>query len=119
MIGMGIFVVWLLVALAGGGATVWLALLVWKRRRTVGLLTRLVAAVATALAAFALLGTVIGLFHAFGAIGGERVEPSEKARILAEGISEAMNATALLVLGSVPIALVLAVLLRRRKDRSQ
>jgi biopolymer transport protein ExbB/TolQ len=41
-----------------------------------------------------LFGTIIGLIRAFGAVGGESVDPSQKARILAEGISEAMNCTA-------------------------
>lgn len=41
-----------------------------------------------------LFGTIVGLIKAFGAVGGESVDPSQKARILAEGISEAMNCTA-------------------------
>src|SRR5229473_2072169 len=41
-----------------------------------------------------LLGTIAGLIKSFGAVGGESVDPSQKARILAEGISEAMNCTA-------------------------
>jgi len=41
-----------------------------------------------------LLGTVTGLISSFGAVSGESVDPSQKARILAEGISEAMNCTA-------------------------
>jgi len=41
-----------------------------------------------------LLGTVSGLIASFGAVSGESVDPSAKARILAEGISEAMNCTA-------------------------
>src|ERR1700741_3447670 len=41
-----------------------------------------------------LLGTVSGLITSFGAGSGESVDPSQKARILAEGISEAMNCTA-------------------------
>jgi biopolymer transport protein ExbB/TolQ len=41
-----------------------------------------------------LLGTVSGLITSFGAVSGEGVDPSQKARILAEGISEAMNCTA-------------------------
>lgn len=41
-----------------------------------------------------LLGTVSGLISAFGAVSGESVDPSQKARILAKGISEAMNCTA-------------------------
>jgi biopolymer transport protein ExbB/TolQ len=43
---------------------------------------------------FGLLGTVSGLIQSFGAVAGESVDPSQKARILAEGISEAMNCTA-------------------------
>jgi biopolymer transport protein ExbB len=41
-----------------------------------------------------LFGTILGLIRAFGAVGGESVDPSQKARILAEGISEAMVCTA-------------------------
>jgi biopolymer transport protein ExbB len=41
-----------------------------------------------------LLGTIVGLIKAFGAVAGEGVSPDQKARILAEGISEAMNCTA-------------------------
>ncbi len=41
-----------------------------------------------------LLGTVSGLISSFGAVSGESVDPSQKARILAAGISEAMNCTA-------------------------
>src|SRR5258708_24833487 len=41
-----------------------------------------------------LLGTVSGLIRSFGAVSGESVDPAQKARILAEGISEAMNCTA-------------------------
>ena len=40
-----------------------------------------------------LFGTIVGLIRAFGAVGGESVDPSQKARILAEGIAEAMNCT--------------------------
>jgi biopolymer transport protein ExbB/TolQ len=41
-----------------------------------------------------LFGTIVGLIKAFAAVGGEGVDPSQKALILAEGISEAMNCTA-------------------------
>lgn len=40
-----------------------------------------------------LLGTVNGLIGSFGAVSGEGVDPGQKARILAEAISEAMNCT--------------------------
>jgi biopolymer transport protein ExbB len=41
-----------------------------------------------------LLGTVSGLIKSFGAVSGASVDPSQKATILANGISEAMNCTA-------------------------
>ena len=41
-----------------------------------------------------LLGTIVGLIKAFSSVAGESVDPAQKARILAEGISEAMNCTA-------------------------
>lgn len=41
-----------------------------------------------------LLGTVTGLIKSFGSVAGESVDPSQKARVLAAGISEAMNCTA-------------------------
>ena len=41
-----------------------------------------------------LFGTIVGLIKAFGAVGGESIDPSQKARILAAGISQAMNCTA-------------------------
>jgi hypothetical protein len=44
------------------------------------------------LAQVGIIGTVIGLVHAFGALG--RVDAQFRAQHLAEGISEAMNATA-------------------------
>lgn len=52
-----------------------------------------------------LFGTIVGLIKAFGAVGGESVDPSQKARILAEGISEAMNCTAFGLISAI-VALV-------------
>ena len=40
-----------------------------------------------------LLGTVTGLIKSFGAVAGGSIDPSQKATILANGISEAMNCT--------------------------
>ena len=58
-----------------------------------------------------LLGTVSGLIKSFGAVSGESVDPSQKARILAEGISEAMNCTA--------FGLIVAIIAPHRLRRSQ
>jgi len=59
-----------------------------------------------------LVGTVLGLGHAFSAVAS--VDPSRKATLLAEGISEAMNATAF-GLGAcvIPFAVAVVLLLRR------
>jgi len=66
-----------------------------------------------------LFGTVIGLVKAFGAVGSESIDPSQKARILAEGISEAMNCPAFgLIVGfgvGVPILVGWLVTWRREK----
>lgn len=52
-----------------------------------------------------LLGTIIGLIKSFGAVGGESIDHAAKSRILAEGISEAMNCTAFGLLAAI-VALV-------------
>lgn len=39
-------------------------------------------------------GTGVGLIKVMAATGGESIDPSQKARIMAEGISEAMNCIA-------------------------
>ncbi len=52
-----------------------------------------------------LLGTIVGLIKAFAAVGVESVDASQKARLLAEGISEAMNCTAFGLLTAI-VALV-------------
>src|SRR5262252_7217037 len=57
-----------------------------------------------------LLGTVSGLIKSFGAVGGESVDPSQKARILAEGISEAMNCTAFGLIVAITALIGYAVL---------
>jgi len=41
-----------------------------------------------------LFGTIVGLIKAFDSVGGPTLAATDKARVLAEGISEAMNCTA-------------------------
>ncbi len=57
-----------------------------------------------------LFGTIVGLIKAFGAVGGESIDPSQKARILAEGISEAMNCTAFGLIAAISALVGFAVL---------
>jgi hypothetical protein len=111
------------ILLGGLGAAAWLRWL-WSRtpasvRSTVAARHRYAATcVVWGTFASGLLGwamTVRGLVRAFGDVA--HVDPSEKARVLAEGISEAMNATAagivVQLLGCV-VALVLGWALLRR-----
>jgi biopolymer transport protein ExbB/TolQ len=51
-----------------------------------------------------LLGTVVGLIHAFAAVSG--VSPAEKAALLSSAISEAMNCTAFGLITAIPLMLV-------------
>lgn len=55
-----------------------------------------------------LLGTIVGLIHSFGAVGS--VDPSQKATLLARGISEAMNCTAFGLLVGILALLAFSVL---------
>ena len=65
------------------------------------------------------LGILLGAVQAFGAVGGESVDPSQRARVLAEGISDAMNGAALaLVTGPLPVAALIAIVLRTRRQRA-
>lgn len=58
-----------------------------------------------------LAGTIYGLVAVAGSVKGKSADPSQKARVLAEGIATGMNATALavLVLG-VMLGIIAAVL---------
>ncbi len=60
-------------------------------------------------------GTLVGLVKAFGAVGGESVDPSQKARVLAEGISEAVNCTAFGLIAWLPSVVVLTLLLKKAR----
>jgi biopolymer transport protein ExbB/TolQ len=55
-----------------------------------------------------LLGTVIGLINAFGAVA--TVNPAEKANLLSASISVAMNCTAFGLMTAVPLLVIHAVL---------
>jgi hypothetical protein len=51
--------------------------------------------------------TIVSLIHSFDAVSGGRVEPSQKARILGESISAAMNWTVASLI-PLPIAVIVA-----------
>jgi biopolymer transport protein ExbB len=53
---------------------------------------------------FGLLGTIMGLIHAFAAVA--TASPAEKAALLAASISEAMNCTAFGLMSAIPLLLL-------------
>jgi biopolymer transport protein ExbB/TolQ len=55
-----------------------------------------------------LLGTITGMIISFGAVAN--ADPSEKASLLARGISEAMNCTAFGLITAIPALLLFAIL---------
>ena len=56
----------------------------WLRRKELGFGRRMLAVVVGALVLRGALGTLVGFVKAFGAVGGESIDPLQKARILAE-----------------------------------
>jgi biopolymer transport protein ExbB/TolQ len=57
-----------------------------------------------------LFGTILGLIKSFGSVGAESVDYTQKSRILAEGISEAMNCTAFGLFTAIVSIIGLAIL---------
>jgi hypothetical protein len=116
---MAILIGCVLLGLVGAVAMVWGSIRLWRRGREVPLLVRAAAATLAALAGSAVLGTVIGLVMALSAVGGESVDPSEKARSLAEGIAAVMNWTALGLLILVPGGIILLSATRKRRGKAE
>ena len=118
MVAIAAIVVWLFVGVIGSGLAAWFVFRFWKRSKQTPLAAKLIASVAVASAVAAAVGTLVGLVKAFGAVGGESVDPSQKARILAHGISEAMNCAAFGLAVWLPSIIVTLVITRARKDHS-
>jgi flagellar motor component MotA len=110
----GVLTVWFILGVVGIGVAAWLGRRIWRGRKTTPLTVRLVRSMIAAALTLGAVGTLLGLVKAYGAVGGEDVDPSQKARILAEGISEAMNCTALGFAVAVS-SIILAVIARRLK----
>jgi biopolymer transport protein ExbB/TolQ len=117
MWGLAILVAWVPLVIAVSVLSARLAWRMSRRWRELGLPLR-VLAVATALPlTVGLLGAPLALLRSFLDsfldIGTSSVEPSQKARRLAEGISEAMNCSALALLVGIPVLLVAALVSKR------
>jgi biopolymer transport protein ExbB/TolQ len=81
-----------------------------KLEKRIGLLAML----SNAATLFGLLGTIVGLIGAFGAVAN--VTPSEKATLLANSISEAMNCTAFGLLVAIPLLIVYGLLQSKTQE---
>jgi biopolymer transport protein ExbB len=117
--GLLILLLWLVLAIAGAVASVHWAWRLWMRKKLS--VTTIVAALAAATALLAAVGTaggMIGMIQAVSAGSAETVDPSQKARLLAEGISVAMNCTALGLVVALPVILVVAYVTRRKRSDS-
>ncbi|HET9934090.1 MAG TPA: MotA/TolQ/ExbB proton channel family protein [Polyangiaceae bacterium] len=115
MASAGVFLASLALVLVGFGVTGWLSLRLWRRRSQLSNANKVIAVLATGLGLVGPIGTCLGLVKAFGAVGGESVDPSQRATILAEGIAEAMNWTAfaLVVWMASGVAFLVATVLAR------
>jgi biopolymer transport protein ExbB/TolQ len=114
---LGIVGIAVVVGFVGLVATAWWMRRLWTRRNELPWGTKTVAGIVGAAAIFGAVGTVIGIVKAFGAIGAESVDPSQKARMLAEAISEGMNMAGLGIIVWIPSVLVLLVLARKPAKR--
>jgi hypothetical protein len=89
---------WWLVILGLNVALVLTAFRIFRQASPRKALGRLALVCAINLFVWPLVGIALGLRLAFSATGGASVDPAQKARILAEGLAEAMNCTAFGVL---------------------
>ncbi|MCA9543551.1 MAG: MotA/TolQ/ExbB proton channel family protein [Myxococcales bacterium] len=64
--------------------------------------TTVLAQIANIATLLGLLGTILGLITAFEALGNENVPPDERTKLLARGISMAMNTTAFGLIVAIP-----------------
>lgn len=114
----GILGIGLALGFVGLLGTAWWMWRLWKRRAELPTGTKLIAGLVAAAAIYGACGTVAGIVKAFGAIGGESIDPSQKARVLAEAISEAMNMAALGIIVWIPSVVTLLVLTRKSESSS-
>ena len=114
-LGFAALLVWLVFCLIGGVASAWLVRRLWRRRAELPIAARVLAPLVAVSAAFGAVGMLLGIVRAIGAARGESVDPSQRARMLAEGIAEAMNCTALGVVVWVPSVVVALMLTRPRQ----
>jgi biopolymer transport protein ExbB/TolQ len=116
-----LFVVWpicFLIVLAG----IVVAFRLWRARpanKVIRKVTAIYVAATTLTMVLTFIAVLVGVLKAFGAASGEADDPSQRARALAEGISEAMNCTAFGTLVALPLAIFVLVYAWRERTRSK
>jgi hypothetical protein len=115
---MGVLLVWLILWVSAAVAGTCWARRLWTRRKELSLGTRVAAALLAGTTLTAAVGTVVGLAKAFSAVDGETLNPADNARVVAEGISGAMNFTALGIASALLGAVILSLMMRKRGGRS-
>ncbi|HEY3253395.1 MAG TPA: MotA/TolQ/ExbB proton channel family protein [Polyangiaceae bacterium] len=118
-LAVGVILAWLLLPVIGGVVTVRLLRRVWRERTQIPSGTKWTAALLAVGGTFGALGISWGLLKMTGAVGGESMDPSQKARILGEGIAQAMNWTAFALVIWLPSLIAAYVLMRKLERRAQ
>jgi hypothetical protein len=95
--------------------TVWLARHVWKRRKRVSLPTKALCGLLVAAVTLGPIGGVLGLSKGLMALAGESADPSQKARVLADGLAEFINCSAFAIIIWLPTFIAAFTLLRRSR----
>ena len=120
--GMGIagiiLVVWLGFAALCAAFGLSLARRAWKKRKATPRALTIVTAVIAGAVLFGAIGSLLGLVKALGAVGADATDPAQKARVLAEGIAQAMNCTAFGFAVAIPCG-IFALVLARTNGRSR
>jgi hypothetical protein len=104
------------VGLAAVVVTVRWSRLVWVRRKELPAKVQPLAMVVAATGPLGSLVTILGAIKTVGAVGGESVDPSQKARILAEDTAGAASWMASGLALWVASAVALAWLMRQGRD---
>lgn len=104
------------VGLAAVVVTVRWSRLVWVRRKELPAKVQSLAMVVAGTGPLGSLVTILGAIKTVGAVGGESVDPSQKARTLAEDTAGAASWTASGLALWVASAVALAWLMRQRRD---
>jgi biopolymer transport protein ExbB/TolQ len=112
-----LLLLWLLLGIAAVTGTARWSRRLWKKRKDLSPRAKAVAVVVASSALVGALGGLLGLLKGLGEVDGESLDPAQKARILAEVISEEMNWTACGIVVWLPSAIALLLMTRKRKAR--